>query len=79
LFSISTLYDAIFILYLLQNQKQTQAEWQVVFYICAVIYFVGAVIYWFFCQTELQSWAVAVHTNIQPEEECLEKKAPTRF
>ena len=37
--------------------KQKQKEWQIVFIICAVIYFLGAVVFWLFCESELQPWA----------------------
>ena len=40
-------------------QGQTRAEWQIVFYVAAAIYFFGAVFYAIFSSGELQSWAQA--------------------
>ncbi|CAF0884868.1 unnamed protein product [Brachionus calyciflorus] len=40
------------------TKNRTQAEWQIVFIICACIYCVGALVYWIFCESEIQPWAV---------------------
>ena len=37
--------------------QRTQEEWQVVFYVAAAIYTVGAIIYVIFAQGEIQDWA----------------------
>jgi hypothetical protein len=29
----------------------------VVFIICAIVYLIGAVVFWIFCQSDLQPWA----------------------
>lgn len=36
---------------------QTAEEWRMVFYITAIIYAIGTVVYWFWCSGELQPWA----------------------
>ena len=36
--------------------QQTQAQWQIVFYISAVIYVVGTVFFILFAQGEVQDW-----------------------
>jgi hypothetical protein len=38
--------------------KQTQKEWQIVFIICAIVYFIGGAVFWVFGQSDLQPWAV---------------------
>ncbi|XP_059148786.1 uncharacterized transporter slc-17.2-like [Physella acuta] len=39
------------------NEKQTRAEWQIVFYIAAAIYLFGAVFFIIFASGELQPWS----------------------
>ena len=39
--------------------KKTQKEWQIVFFICAAIYFVGGTIYIILCRSDIQPWALA--------------------
>ncbi|KAG4080740.1 hypothetical protein HA402_005920 [Bradysia odoriphaga] len=41
--------------YLVQNK--TAEEWRIVFYITAIVYGIGTVVYWFWCSGELQPWA----------------------
>ena len=43
--------------------KQTQKEWSYVFYICAVVFGIGAIVFWVFCQSHLQPWAVMQEAN----------------
>lgn len=40
------------------TQKQTRAEWQIVFYIAAAIYLFGAVFFIIFASGELQPWSM---------------------
>ncbi|CAF0884850.1 unnamed protein product, partial [Brachionus calyciflorus] len=40
------------------TKHQTQQEWQIVFVICAIIYFIGAAVFWFFADSHIQSWAL---------------------
>lgn len=44
--------------------KQTQKEWQTVFIICAIIYFIGGCVYVLFCDANVQSWAVKSQSHI---------------
>ncbi|KAK3743741.1 hypothetical protein RRG08_043473 [Elysia crispata] len=44
---------------IITENGQTRAEWQIVFYVAAAIYFFGAVFYAIFSSGELQSWAQA--------------------
>ena len=37
--------------------QQTQAQWQIVFYIAAVIYAIGAIFFVIFSDGEVQDWA----------------------
>ena len=39
--------------------KKTQKEWQIVFFICAAIYFAGGTVYIILCRSDIQPWAVA--------------------
>ena len=39
------------------NPQQTQEQWQIVFYIAAVMYAVGAIFFNIFADGELQEWA----------------------
>lgn len=40
------------------TKNQTQKEWQIVFFITAAVYFVGALIFWVFGNSHMQPWAV---------------------
>ena len=51
--------------FITENHKNS--EWQLVFYIAAGIYLIGAVIYWFWASGELQPWAIMDEAD--PEEE----------
>lgn len=44
-------------------QKQTRAEWQIVFYVAAAIYTVGAIFYAVFASGVLQPWATEKYTE----------------
>jgi hypothetical protein len=52
--------------------KKTQKEWQIVFIICAIIYFVGGVVYIVFCVSEIQPWAMA---KVDRDQQIKEKEA----
>ena len=43
--------------------KQTQKEWQIVFIVAAGIYFIGAVVFAIFGNSNLQTWAVVNTTR----------------
>ena len=54
-------------------QFQTKDEWQIVFYLAAGIYGVGALVYFLFASGELQPWAeipmgYAPHINTEEGE-----------
>ncbi|KAK3095969.1 hypothetical protein FSP39_021470, partial [Pinctada imbricata] len=59
---------------LADKNKQTQSEWQTVFYIAAAMYTVGAVFYLVFGSGEVQSWAV---DDLNRTDIILEKKECT--
>lgn len=42
---------------IITEEGQTRAEWQIVFYVAAAIYFFGAIFFAIFSSGELQSWA----------------------
>ena len=47
--------------------KQTQKEWQIVFIISAVIYFIGGVTYLTFCDGNKQHWALSDEEKLEKE------------
>ncbi len=49
--------------------QQTQSEWKIVFFIGAAIYFVGAMTFVFFAESDLQSWAFVPETTKVTEDE----------
>ena len=54
--------------------QQTQAEWQIVFYISAVIYSFGAVFFVIFADGEIQSWARPYMFEEEGGDEMIEHK-----
>lgn len=46
-------------------------EWRVVFFITAGVYAVGCIVYWFWCTSQLQSWAKRKEevNDVKPEGE----------
>ncbi|XP_059613114.1 sialin-like [Phlebotomus argentipes] len=57
--------------------NKTNSEWQIVFYISASIYLLGAFVYWFLCRGELQPWAQTFPTDqqVQPSAASAGKEA----
>ena len=45
-------------IYFINQNKQTAKEWQIVFIICAVVYFVGGSLCIALLETEIQPWAI---------------------
>lgn len=52
---------------LIVSQNQSQKEWQIVFIVAAAVYFVGAVVFAIFGNSDLQSWAVVNNNKNENE------------
>ena len=64
--------DSSFFLTFLYTYKQKQEEWQIVFYITAVVYLVGAISYIVLASGELEPWATKKQADANGAEEEME-------
>jgi hypothetical protein len=53
--------------------KQTQSEWQLVFWITGSLYFFATLIYILFADVELQPWAVVEEERREEERQIAEQ------